>query len=208
MREEAGRTPDNLHQPHNCTVGCSQLGPGVTGERPLGIRPKVGVALTSASGQGAWGWQLWERMLGWAGWGLLRFRRFRGMTPGWSSLKAHCCWWREAHPTALEGPEVLIALQESGLQTQKKTLLVSQRLQPQRPDVGAWSQAHPTSGLKTSRLRAADALRLAQEPWSLVPAVCDLGQVTPLWASASHGLMGGGHSSARVPWAWLVRKAP
>lgn len=112
MREELGRTSDNLHQPLNCTVGCSQLGPGVTGERPLGIRPKVGVALISASGQGAWSWQLWERMLSWAGWGPLRFRRFRGMTPGWSSLKAHCCWWREAHPTALEGPEVLIALQE------------------------------------------------------------------------------------------------
>ena len=37
------------------------------GERPLGIRPKVGVALTSASGRGGWGWQLWEKMLGWVG---------------------------------------------------------------------------------------------------------------------------------------------
>lgn len=130
------------------------------------------------------------------------------MTPGWSSLKAHCCWWREAHPTALEGPEVLIALQESGLQTQMKTLLVSHRLQPQRPDVGAWSWAHPASVLKTRWPCPADALRLAQEPWSLVPAVCALRQVTLLWASASHRLMGGGHSRARVPWAWLVKKAP
>lgn len=85
-------------------------GPGMTGERPLGIKPKVGVALTSASGQGDWGWQLWEKMLGWAGWGILRFWNFRGMMPGWSSLKAHCCWWREARPITLEGLEVLIAL--------------------------------------------------------------------------------------------------
>lgn len=202
-----GRTPDNLHQPHNCTVGCSQLGPGVMGERPLGIRLKVGVALTSASGQAAWGWRLWGRMLSWARWGLPHFRRFRGMTPGRSSLKAHCCWWREARPTALEGPEVLIALQESGLQTQMKSLLVSHRLRPQRQDVGARSRAHPASVLKTSRPRPADALRLAQEPWSLVPAVCDLRQVPSLWASAPRRLMGGGPSRARAPWAWLVRKA-
>ena len=182
-------------------------GPGVTGERPLGIRPKVRVALTSASGQGGWGWQLWEKMLGWAGWGLLRFQKSRGMMPGWSSRNLTAVGG-DARPTALEGPEVLIALQESGLQTQKKTLLVSHRLQPQRPDVGAWSRAHPASVLGLSWPRPSDALRLAQEPWSLVPAVCDLRQVTPLWASASHCLMGGRHSSARVPWALLVRKAP
>ena len=200
-------TPDNLHQPHNSAVGWSQLGPRGDGrETPW----------DKAKGQGGSDLCLWpgwlglaalEKMLGWAGWGLLRFQKSRGMMPGWSSRNLTAVGG-DARPTALEGPEVLIALQESGLQTQKKTLLVSHRLQPQRPDVGAWSRAHPASVLGLSWPRPSDALRLAQEPWSLVPAVCDLRQVTPLWASASHCLMGGRHSSARVPWALLVRKAP
>lgn len=189
-------------------MGWSQLGPGGDGRETPWDKAKGRGGSDLCLGQGGWGWQLWEKMLGWAGWGFLRFQKFRGMTPGWSSLKAHCYWWRDARPTALEGLEVLIALQESGLQTQKKTLLVSHCLQPQRPDVGAWSRAHPASVLRLSRPRPSDALRLAQEPWSLVPAVCDLRQVTPLWASASHCLMGRGHSSARVPWASLVRRAP
>ena len=58
-------------------------GPGVTGERPLGIRPKVRVALTSASGGGG-------------GVGTSSLPEVQRDDARVVLTKSHCCWWRRS----------------------------------------------------------------------------------------------------------------
>lgn len=163
---------DRLRQPHNFAIGCSQ--PRGDRRGPLGMRPKVRVALTSASGQGGgFGRRCWTGPCR----DFLASGSSEGMTRGSSSPEAH------GQSSAAVGAgrpilqlwkplEALIPLQESRLQLQKKALLLSRHLlRPQRPDADACSLAHPASVLWTSRPLPVERFMLRQETWSLVPAV-------------------------------------